>query len=103
MAQKCKPARKKKPKRLDRSASAILSRLSIRLPLYGDSRLSPRLKNPNWNVQKISMELHHGDDNTGGLPFAHSPEGTAAAIMLAGGSSIAVYALLRVMGFVHRT
>jgi len=41
--------------------------------------------------------------NTGGLPFAHSPEGTMFAVMLAVGLSIAVYGLLRLMGFVHRS
>jgi zinc transporter len=41
--------------------------------------------------------------NTGGLPFAHSPGGTALATMAGAAASGGVYALLRIMGLVHRS
>ena len=41
--------------------------------------------------------------NTGGLPLAHSSEGTMLAVFLAAGLSIGIYGLLRLTGFVHRS
>lgn len=40
--------------------------------------------------------------NTGGLPFADSSAGTAVALVLGVGSSLAVYFGLRTLGLVHR-
>jgi zinc transporter len=41
--------------------------------------------------------------NTGGLPLVGSPEGTLIGAMLALGSSLGVYLLLRASGFIHRS
>ena len=40
--------------------------------------------------------------NTGGFPWASHPLGTIYAIVVAGASSIAVYLMLRVFGYLQR-